>query len=189
MKKVLFFSGTHGCGKTTTINRIKDSLGFEIFSASDGDHGNPYVEPYYRQVWRLNKYYLDALNIFEQQKNKFLLADRCVFDHEAYTRTFHILGWLSDEQFDKIEKLRKVYFTDNFLPQNVVLFFPEEDWTIDRIRNRWNEEKKKWNEGDFNYLRVLREQYYKIYKRERNILLVKETDLNLRVKQIKEWLK
>jgi thymidylate kinase len=201
MKKAVFFSGTHGCGKTTTIEKVSASFGFELFSSSDGDHGNPYGNPFHRQVWRLNKYYLDALNVLEQQDELakgLLLVDRCVFDHEAYTRAFYSMGWLTHNQYSKIEGLRKVYFDSpppvlekDILPQNIVFFLPPEEWTVNRIKQRWNEEKKKWNEGDFDYLHVLREQYEGIYlvrEARRNVLVVTETNLESRVNQINEFL-
>lgn len=196
MEKVIFFSGTHGAGKTTTIEKVRESNGFEIFSSSDGDHGNPYNDYFPRQVWRLNKYYLDSLEIFNKQeaieKGKLLLADRCVFDHEAYTKAFHLLGWLKDSEYEKIEALRKVYFAEEkFHPRNVIFISPSEEWVRERIIKRWNEEKVKWNEGDFNYLNKLLEQYRKIMEREsskRDILVVRETDLEERVAAINHFI-
>jgi thymidylate kinase len=194
MNNVVFFSGTHGVGKTTTIEAIRDSEKYEILLASDGDHGNPYKENFRRQVWRINKYYLDSLDILEKSKEidgNILLVDRCIFDHEAYTTTFHNLGWLSDEQYMKIERLRKTYYDSSIMPQNIVLFFPPEEWTKDRIKERWNNEKKKWNEGDFDYLHKLRLGYYDIFEREknrRNVLVINETGFDLRVSNVREYI-
>lgn len=190
MESVVFFSGTHGCGKTKTIERVSDMTSVKIYQSSDGDHGNPYKEPFPRQVWRLTKYYLDSLEISEETKSEGkLLVDRCVFDHEAYTNAFYSLGWINNEQVKIIRAARENYFGSQNLPQNVVWFNPPEEWTIERIKTRWDEEKKKWNEGDFEYLKVLRQEFGKIYERERerNVLIVAETDLEKRVEIITEF--
>lgn len=195
MHKTVFFSGTHGSGKTTTLDKVCENSCFGTYASADGDHKNPYTDPYPRQVWRLAKYYLDALGILEQESgcSGLLLVDRCIFDHDAYTKTFHKKGWLTPEQFQKIEELRAIYFQDrSLLPQNIVVFFPPEEWTINRIKQRWNAEKVKWNEGNFDYLRVLREEYKQIYEREknsRNILLIETTKIEDRTKAITDFMK
>ena len=191
MENAIFFSGTHGTGKTTTIEQVEKTLRIPIYD-ENRDHGNPYEQPFMRQIWRLTHYYLDALKIAEMQKSERLLADRCVFDHQAYTQTFCDLGWISQDEYNMLQRLRRTYFDDSkLLPQNVVLFFPPEDWTIERIKERWTREKKKWREGDLDYLKRLRDNYLRLFDAEnerRKVCVVRDTDLEKRITTIKEFI-
>lgn len=189
MGAIVYFSGTHGVGKSTTINEVAARCDLPVYFSSEGDHGNPYKDYFKRQVWRLNKYYLDALEIHEQAESldKPLLVDRCIHDHHCYTNTFHDLGNLSDEEHGVIERMRSALFSGSRVkPQHIVYLAPPLDWTKERIVSRWNDEKKKWREDDFGYLEVLRTRYDNLYAALENyglvnVLTLRDTDLDTRV--------
>jgi len=198
MAKKIFISGTHGSGKSTTAKTLcQQDDRFVLFQCQDGDHSNPYQECFRRQIWRLGKYFLDALDVLEKSsalgQNQILVVDRCVFDTLAYIETFYQLGWLTTEQHSILLNLYRTYYSNKeLIPRNIILFFPSFAWTKRRILDRWNEEKKKWQEGNFDYLALLRKNYqssYNLFAREKvsNILFVKETDMDSRIKKIIQW--
>lgn len=193
MNKTIFFSGTHGVGKTTTIRNVSKELNALIFNAISDDHRNPCEKDVYnRQAWRLGKYFSDAIHLKDlgMRFGEPVLVDRCVYDWLAYTRTFQKLGWLSKEEFKKLEDLYSALFDETVFPKNIVWFDPPYEWSKERILIRWNEEKKKWNEGDFEYLKILREVYADIYGNNSNInlLRLKSTDIDVRTNEIKEFI-
>lgn len=196
MEKTIFISGTHCVGKTTTIDSLLERSENSIKYMEDSlDHQNPYIlDKFKRQIWRLNKYHLDALEISEQSKSmlkRYLLVDRCIFDHEAYTRAFYLLNWIQEKELKKIDKVKKILFDYSILPKNIIFLFPSEEWTKARIKERWNSEKKKWEEDNFRYLHILRDQYRIVYKREqsyRNILRITETDKDKRIDKILQFM-
>jgi len=197
MKNIIYFSGTHGVGKTSLISELLKSskISFLIYDNENPDHHNPYKEDIYkRQYWRLEKYIDDAMKIFEmknflKEENKILLVDRCIWDHYCYTLTFKSLQWINSEEYTSILKQYNTHFPDKLLPENIIFIFPEISWTKDRIIERWNKEKVKWNEGDFRYLEKLRENYEKQYQfleknGNINLLTLKEVNIKKRVEII-----
>jgi hypothetical protein len=134
MDNVIFISGPHGVGKTTTINEVlnRDER-FEIFNPVSDDHRNPYRENVFmRQCWRLNKYYLEFEELrVKSPDSKILIVDRCIFDWLCYTKAFQKLGWLKCVQYRKLIRLCREYFElfdlfdRGYLPLNKsVSFFP-----------------------------------------------------------------
>lgn len=196
MKNIIFFSGTHGVGKTTTIESLSKEFNYLIMHSNDYDHHNPYIKnKFKRQFWRLSKYYLDFLDISEKvssiSKYQFLLVDRCILDFEAYCRAFYSLSWLNQKEFIFLEKLKKFLYPYSHLPENIIFLFPSELWTQNRIKERWNSEKKKWEEDNWNYLKMLRKEYRLIYDREktnRNIIMIIDTDLKTRKEKIMNYI-
>lgn len=193
MKKTIFFSGTHGVGKTTTIKAIVKKSGIQIFNDIADDHRNPCEKDiFHRQAWRIGKYFSDAIHLedLETHSDKYILVDRCVYDWLAYTHTFQKQNWLSKEEFRKLQNYYESLFDENLLPKNVIWFDPPYEWSKDRILNRWNEEKKKWNEGDFEYLKVLREVYADMYSNAShiNLLHLKSTEINRRINDIQGFI-
>ncbi|MEK9147659.1 MAG: deoxynucleoside kinase [Patescibacteria group bacterium] len=194
MNKSIFFSGTHGVGKTTTIRNVAKELDILIFNAVSDDHRNPCEKDVFnRQAWRLGKYFSDAVHLKDlgMRFDGPILVDRCVYDWLAYTRTFQKLGWLSKEEFKKLEDYHNALFDQTISPKNIIWFDPPYEWSKERILIRWNEEKKKWNEGDFEYLKLLREIYADIYGNnpDINVLRLKSTEIDVRANEIKDFLK
>ncbi len=193
MNKTIYFSGTHGVGKTTTIRNAAKIFNTRIFNAISDDHRNPCEKDVFnRQAWRLGKYFSDAVHLkdLEMHSDEPILVDRCVYDWLAYTITFQKLGWLSKEEFKKLEDYYKALFDETISPKNIIWFDPPYEWSKERILVRWNEEKKKWNEGDFEYLKTLREVYADIYSNNPNInlLRLKSTEIDIRTNEIKEFI-
>ena len=74
MKKVIFFSGTHGVGKTTTIKAIAKKLDIQIFNDIADDHRNPCEKDIFRrQARRIGKYFSDSVHLEDQQSFNTLL--------------------------------------------------------------------------------------------------------------------
>jgi len=192
---IIFFSGPHGVGKSTTISEFIKSMDCKAIlfeeHTGNGDHGNPYRDKtYHRQTWRLTKYYLDMLDLIDKAIEIFpriLLVDRCYLDLISYTKAFTRLNWITDEQDRKIRAHCGLYFHNlKYQVQNVVYLNPPYKWNVDRIKHRWNEEKVKWNEGDFAYLEILRNEY-NCTMDNRGVLEIHETDLEKRISMLIEY--
>ncbi len=193
MKNVIFFSGTHGVGKTTTIKEISKNLKLNIFNEIADDHRNPCEKDVFlRQAWRIGKYGSDVAHLIDLRNHskEIILADRCAYDWLAYTRTFYKYNWLTKSEFERLENYFNSLFNESFLPKNVIWFNPPFEWSKERILNRWNEEKKKWNEGDFEYLRVLREEFGGVYNSAKglNLLQVRSIDITERVSEVESFI-
>lgn len=200
----VYIIGTHGCGKTTTIRElIKRRADTVMFSAVGDDHGNPIVEDVgLRQAFRLGKYFSDAAHLRALERSSVLkpitLVDRSPIDWLAYTNTFQKQGKIAWSDYCDLEHLfyEMAQALDEFIPRNIIYFNPPFEWTVERIKQRWNEEKQKWNEGDFEYLRILKTQYDELVQlhAERNrgfthkSLVVSATNVEERVQQISYFL-
>lgn len=188
--------GTHGVGKSTTIEELIKLPSISLLESSGDDHGNPIDKSIFlRQLWRLGKYISDytEAKYTDIDKLSIRLIDRTPYDWEAYTFTFSEQHMLHRRESGKLINIYDSMETLGILPEYVIFIHPPYEWTMDRIKNRWNEEKKKWNEDDFTYLLRLRKQYERIaYTTSPNItkfLMVEETSLKDRVDKIISWIR
>lgn len=187
--------GTHGVGKSTTIKNLLNLPNVEMYEGIGDDHGNPITDPVWaRQLWRLGKYisdYTEALTS-DTDPQKIRLIDRCPFDWKAYTETFYLQDEISWYHREKFNTIFNTFEGLEILPPYVIFIHPPYEWVVDRIKQRWNEEKKKWREDDFEYLKTLRRQYELIATEDRLVgrtefLTITETNLNDRIEIITDW--
>lgn len=192
MHNVVYFSGSHGSGKSTLIKKIseKDAKLFEVYKKLEIPKSD---DPLERQKLRLVRYYWDALKqkkFSKENPNKILLCDRNASSSYAYTKTLTQLGWMTQKQYEGCAYLREELFDESIKPKNVAFLNPSLEELEKNIRKRWKETgKKKWREDNFQYLELVKknfEDFYKGYKA--NILEIDFLDLEKRVKTCCEWI-
>jgi deoxyadenosine/deoxycytidine kinase len=190
MDSVVFICGTHGTGKSS-IARMLIEEGFHLFHGTSDDHGNPCTtSTYRRQAWRLAQYFADAMELLEQHL-ACALAERCILDWVCYTETFHRLNWLTSREYKKLmDCWRTLFDREEIKPVNVIYVAPPVDWTKARIIERWNSEKRKWNEADFNYLTALSRMYDEVFCEQhvRQLLRLTTTDSQKRLDLAREFI-
>lgn len=190
MDSVVFICGTHGTGKSSIASALVEE-GFHLFRGTSDDHRNPCAKSTYRrQAWRVALYFADAMELLEGQ-DTCTIAERCILDWVSYTETFYRLNWLSGGDYKELMHYwRTLFAREELKPVNVIYVAPPVDWTKARIIERWNNEKRKWNEGDFNYLETLSRVYDEVFCRERvsHLLRVTATDFQERLDLAKEFL-
>ena len=186
--------GTHGVGKSTTIKNLLNLPNVEMYEGIGDDHGNPITDPVWaRQLWRLGKYISDytEAKMSDTIPQKIRLIDRCPYDWCAYTETFRVQDEIDWYSYAKLKHMYNALDGLDVLPSHVIFIHPPFKWVVERIKQRWNEEKKKWREDDFEYLKILRGEYERIVRSPRNtyteFLTITETDLKDRLEVITDW--
>ncbi|MDP2908876.1 MAG: deoxynucleoside kinase [Nanoarchaeota archaeon] len=192
MHNVVYFSGSHGSGKSTLIKKIseKDTKLFKVYEKLKIPKSE---DPLERQKLRLVRYYWDALNqqkFSKENPDKILLCDRDVSSSYAYTKTLTQLGWMTQKQYEECAYLREELFDDSIKPKNIAFLNLSLEELEKNIRKRWKETgKKKWREDNFQYLGLVKinfEEFYKEY--EANMLEIDFLDLEKRIKTCYDWI-
>ncbi len=193
MKNVVYFSGSHGSGKSTLIKKLaeKDSA-FSIYKKLELPQKFQDIPRRYHV--RMIRYYLQAhyLNkLSKENPDKILLCDRCAYDNLAYMTGFLYFRWISKEEFQNEKRLHDFLVTENLKPKNIIYLNPPLDEVINNIKKRWKETgKKKWREDNFQYLEAVRKGFEKVYSEaDANILKIRYMDLEKRVKESLDWIK
>ncbi len=193
--RVAYFIGPHGVGKSTLIKNLKEAEdGIDVVEQIS--HMETLTEMMNRQIWR------SSLHIIEHRENivaamespeNIILGDRCTLDDVMYQTAFLELGWITQEQFNNLEKLQEQTFslTETPQPMRFILTIPPYPWNVARIEERWRKnEPVKWRENDLGYLKKVRDAYEVLAAEKREpdeLLLVRETDEEERTRLILEW--
>lgn len=192
MHNIVYFSGSHGSGKSTLIKKLaeKESKLFEVYKKLDIPKSEDPVE---RQKLRLVRYYWDALKqqkFSKENPDKILLCDRDISSSYAYTKTLTQLGWMTQEQYEECACLREQLFDDDIKPKNIIFLNPSLTELEDNIKKRWKEAgKKKWREDNFQYLELVKKNFENFYKGyESNMLEIDFLDLEKRIKTCYDWI-
>ncbi len=189
MDKIIYFSGSHGSGKSTLIRELKNRYpeNFIVYEKLEIPKNH---DTYERTKIRLSRHYLQALfmqKISKENPKKLILADRCIYCDESYMKGFLRLGWVTNEQMDDYLKLQKLLITPEIAPKNIVYVNSSLKQTINNIKKRWEETGQiKWKEEDFNYLAQIKKGYEEKYS-ELDVLRITEPDLEKRINGCVDW--
>lgn|SRR3989338_299739 len=194
-KPPIFFSGVHGGGKSTLIRRLLDSS--KKFMKNDFDIDFTVDFPsiasltsFERSLIRLyHRFFIANYAHILSQNNpgKFILTDRTIYDSEAYINVYQELGWITKEQFAKLDFLIKNF---TMRPYAVVLN-PSLEMIKDRLNKRKSEatrimrDKIFVHEDSDEFLELL-SNYFKKFKNEARVLYL-ETDGETEVQKIISW--
>jgi len=194
MKNIVYFSGSHGSGKTTLIKKLaeKEPETFSIYKKML--FPQKFQDMPRRQKIRLVRYYLRANYVNEMSKenpDKIILCDRCSYDNLAYFKGFHDIGWVTKKELEEYCLIHNSLMSEGLESKNIIFFNPPLKETIHNIKKRWKETgKKKWKEDNFEYLKAVRKGFEEIYSTiDANILEVKFMDLEKRVSECYSWIK
>jgi len=192
MNNVIYFSGSHGAGKTTLIKKLVEKEP-ELFVIHKKLELPKSEYPFERQKLRLARYYWDATaqdKFSKNNKNKVLFCDRSVTSSLVYVKSLYELGWLTEKQKDECRMLYEELFHKNIKPKNIIFLNPSLEETIQNIKKRWKETgKKKWKEDNFEYLKTVKENFEELYKNnDLNILELNFMDLEKRIETSYNWI-
>jgi len=187
----LYFSGPHGSGKSTLIEKIRDSSP-EVFSLYPEDNLSfpKITESYFERLKsKLLRYYFESLDQQKFEKEfpqKILLCSRCVYDSVAYSKAYLQLRWIDEKQYLQLEKITATVF-DNF-PKRAIIVNPSLETLQKQLQQRWKSEEKKWNEENFAYLKAAQQEFSLLAETLREkALYVPEEKLEDKVKKVMQW--
>lgn len=192
----LFLSGPHGGGKTTLVEKLKRHS--NIFTDNDFDIDFTVDFPsiaslsdFERSLLRLYHRFFIAnyANILAKENpGKVILTNRTVYDSEAYIRAYKDLGWISEEQYNKLEKIIKNL---TYRPRTIVLNPPVEV-IIGRLEKRrvsatrTNRDRIFKNEDSDIFVGRLH-SYFEDLRDQQNILYIEDNG-DEEVDKIMSWL-
>lgn len=110
MYQPIFFSGPHGGGKSTLIEKLHaHSLfienDFDIDFTTDFPNLNS-LSSFERSLIRLyHRYFIGqyAYSLAKKYPDKFILTNRTVYDSEAYVYAYNKLGWITGQEYEKLK--------------------------------------------------------------------------------------
>lgn len=193
-KRIVYLCGPHGVGKSTLIEDLKQ---YDTGSVKEQiAHMEGLIDNVSRQIWR------NALHCIEHRENLWyvmhqppksvVIGDRCFLDDIAYVNTCVAMGWISPEHrkgiFENADFVYKMSGTPK--PERFIILLPPLDWNIARIEERWKEGiAPKWCERNFDYLKVVRNQFLSLANAiPDQVMVIEETNRKGRVNKVKEWL-
>lgn len=184
----IFLSGPHGGGKTTLINKLKES---NLFIENDFDIDFTIDFPsiaslshFERSLVRIyHRFYLNnyAEKLVVQNPEKIVLTNRTVYDSESYINVYNSLGWITPHQF---EKLNHVLQNFSIQPYAIVLNPPFET-ILQRLQSRrdqairTNRDKIFQNEDSDEFLLHLRDYFEKFKNNEQVLYLEDNSDAEI----------
>jgi len=195
LDKIIYFSGIHGSGKSTLINELTQKINTLKYTSP---YSITLEDTYIRAVWRITKSYLetcDHIELLKNNKEKIILADRCIYDNFSYMKGFLKMGWISNNNMKQFEDIVKATFDEDHKPKNIIYLSPPKEFVINNILKRWENNPKKWREDNFEYLEKVMKEYDKLYSKDiyelnnsANILTITATDIQSRKNQAINWI-
>lgn len=130
---IISFSGPHGSGKTTLINKMLFSKKFNAFIDNEFEidflakfPSFSKLSNFERSLIRLyHRYYIYQSNLMleKQDEHKITLISRGIYDSIAYIETYHRLGIMLQHEYDI---LHNIYSNIKDMPRTVILNPPVE---------------------------------------------------------------
>jgi len=199
-KRVIYIGGSHGSGKSTLIDdlkmydrrRVREQLA----------HMEGLTDNINRQIWRATLHCIEhrenLVYASTQPENSVVIGDRSFLDDFIYMSSFVKLGWMTENERDRMIAIENLIYKNSNTPkpENFIILVPPLDWNIERIEERWQAgQPPKWCEMNFDYLKVVRNEFESLefatnnnILSHLNILIIKTTDRKERIHKIKEWL-
>lgn len=195
LKPPVFLSGIHGGGKSTLARQLVASSGMFMENDFDIDFTIDFpsiaeLTSFERSLIRLyHRFFIAnyAKTLAENNPGKCILTNRTIYDSEAYINVYRELGWITEEQFAKLDFLIK-NFTER--PHAIVLN-PPLAVVKSRLDKRKNEATRTARDAIFvkedtdAFLEPLH-KYFERFKNDPNILYL-EADGEEEIKKIILW--
>lgn len=193
----IFISGPHGGGKSTLVDKLKESS--DLFLENDFDIDFTIDFPsisslshFERSLMRLyHRYFIAnyAQRLAKENPGKVILTNRTVYDSGAYIKAYHELKWISEDQFQKLNFVVKNF---TYRPYAIILNPP-----LEVIKNRLvkrrdeatrtNRDKIFKNEDSDIFLENLH-NYFEGFKGKDNIVYIEDNDENA-IQEVIAWVK
>ena len=154
MSNLIFLCGPHGGGKTTLEKRLQEVcpriLLPELTTKTPKFHTSSVERITMKLCERAIENY-EALRIAKQNPGRIVLANRCIYDADAYADVYLALGWINGEEHADQHSFARFAFPKEVHKPYAVVLNPQPEVVWGRLQKRWLEEEKKWNEDDKEY--------------------------------------
>lgn len=154
---IISFSGPHGSGKTTLINRMLLSEKPDAFINNEFEidfikefPSFSELSNFERSLIRLyHRYYVFQRNLTlkNQDDHKIILISRGIYDSIAYIETYYRLGIILQHEYDI---LHNVYSNIQYMPKTIILIPPVEV-IMKRLGKRRNEKVRVKRDRIFSH--------------------------------------
>lgn len=193
----IFISGPHGGGKSTLINKLKNSA--DLFLENDFDIDFTIDFPsisslshFERSLIRLyHRFFIAnyAQGLAKAHLDKAILTNRTVYDSEAYINVYRELKWISEDQFQKLDFVIKNF---TYRPCAIILNPPLEiiKSRLAKRRDeatRTNRDKIFESEDSDLFLERLHD-YFETLKRQGNLIYIEDNGEE-EIQKIITWVK
>lgn len=193
----IFISGPHGGGKSTLINKLRNASNLFLENDFDIDFTTNFpsissLSHFERSLLRIyHRFFIVnyAQKLAKENPGKVILANRTVYDSEAYINAYHELKWISEDQF---QKLNFVISNFTFRPHAIILNPPLEviKNRLDKRRDeatRTNRDKIFKNEDSDEFLENLY-NYFTKFENKNKFVCIKDND-EAAIQKIVAWVK
>ena len=175
---LIFLSGPHGGGKTTLEKKLQEAcpaiLVPELTTKNPKFHTQPVERITLKLCERAIENY-EALQIAKQNPHRIVLANRCVYDADAYADAYLSLGWISEEEHVDQHRFARFAFPKELHEPYAVVLNPQFEVVEAQLKKRWLSEEKKWQEDDLEYCRAACKAYEQ-FEDEPRIWYVRNSD-------------
>jgi len=187
-QNLFFLCGPHGAGKTTLSHRIKEALPNVVLPELETRVCRLDTSPLERITLKLCERALEnfeAVQLARQLPDKIILANRCIYDGDTYARAYHDLDWISEEEYHVLHQTARIVFPKDVREPRAIVLNPPSSLVLERVRGRWETERKKWREEDTAYCKAVRAEYT-LFRDNPNILYLEDSTY---VEPVISWLK
>ena len=175
---LFFISGPHGAGKTTLVEKLQQAcpeiLVPELKTVTPKFHTSP-LERITMKICQRAIENFEALEIAEQNPDRIVLANRCIYDALAYAEAYFSLGRINEKQLEDQRNYSLFAFPEKVRSPKAIVLNPPFSIVRERLDKRWQSEQKKWNEENLDYCRAACSAYAE-YEGRKGIIYLKESD-------------
>ena len=182
MTWTVYFSGVHGGGKTTIRTKVTQTLqkaGLSVYAFPEFSYipdipiGTPEFQLWYRIQLRIRQELIHFLTI--KKYFDVILVDRHPVDEMIYAKR---LGGNQKIEFDI--KPNTIHIIVDRPIKHII------DSVVERMEHEDELHRKRWNEGDIEYLTTVKGDFMKLYednKKSPYMNLITNMDLSLSIKE------
>ncbi len=195
IRKMIFFSGPHGGGKTTLINLILNHYQY----AKENDFDINFLK-YFNSISVMNDFERCLLRLYHRmfvanyaeqyskKSDKTILVSRSVYDSFAYIDTYYQMGKINDFQFEIFKNIKSSL---SILPDTVILN-PSVEIIMERLEKRRSNNERPERDATFRnedkeqFVKLLHDNFEK-YSEDKNILYITNNEIE-DIKKINDWI-
>jgi deoxyadenosine/deoxycytidine kinase len=190
---LIYLSGPHGSGKTTLEKELEKENPLIFVPELKTRNPKFHTDPEYRLILKIGSRAIENYEYLETARanpEKIILANRCVYDVQAYSEVYMERGWSNKNKEQIHNRIIDEFFPgENKAPYAIVLNPPFA--VVQRhLEERWKKKGKKWMEDDLRYTELACETF-KQFRNHPNIFYIDhEVNLESRVeiKEANEWI-
>lgn len=165
LDNLIYLCGPHGSGKTTLSERLalanEKVLIPELYCRNvkfDTDSN-------YRHILKVGSRAIENfeyLQIAQQNPDKIVIGNRCVYDVLTYNEVYLKKGWINIDEYQNVKKMADILFINENANPKAILLNPGFDAVKRHLEKRWGEKGKKWREEDLEYANLACLEYEKL---------------------------